>query len=200
MNKPKYLVGIDEAGRGPLAGPVSVGVAVVPYGFDWNKLSAVNDSKKLSEKLRESIYIDAVKLKKMGELDFRVSMVSAEVIDKIGISKAVARALARALKSLSLEPTEVEIKLDGLLKAPAEYKNQQTIIKGDASEKIIGLASIMAKVRRDQYMQKLATKPELEVYQLAAHKGYGTKLHCQAIKENGLSVIHRRSFCRSLIG
>jgi len=196
----EYVVGIDEAGKGPLAGPVAVGALAVTADFDWRRLPTVNDSKQLKESVREDIYKEVIIMKKAGELDFRVSMVSASVIDQIGISRSVARALARALTGLSLDPAQVAVKLDGSLKAPAIYTNQETIIKGDAKEKVIGLASIMAKVRRDRYMKNLAKQPELASYQLAVHKGYGTKIHRAAIKENGLSSIHRASFCRALLG
>jgi len=196
----EYVVGIDEAGKGPLAGPVAVGALAVTADFDWRRLPTVNDSKQLKESVREDIYKEVIIMKKAGELDFRVSMVSASVIDQIGISRSVARALARALTGLSLDPAQVAVKLDGSLKAPAIYTNQETIIKGDAKEKVIGLASIMAKVRRDRYMKNLAKQPELASYQLAVLKGYGTKIHRAAIKENGLSSIHRASFCRALLG
>ncbi|MEZ4195176.1 MAG: ribonuclease HII [Candidatus Paceibacterota bacterium] len=115
-------------------------------------------------------------------------------MDKIGITKAVRLGIERGLNKLKVDHKEVSVKLDGLLHAPAEYMNQETIIKGDAKEKVIGLASIMAKVTRDRVMVKMAKK--YPVYQFEIHKGYGTKKHLEAIEKHGLSTVHRRSFCK----
>ena len=200
----KWVIGIDEVGRGPLAGPVGVGVVLVPVDFDWKLLIGVNDSKKLSPENREAIFRLTKQLKKVGELQYSVAMVSASKIDKIGIVPATNLAMIRALKKVTttLPKTalgKVVVKLDGGLKAPVEYLNQETIIKGDSKEKVIGLASIMAKVTRDKYMEKLAKKPEFSKYNFAQHKGYGTKAHRQTIIENGLSKEHRSCFCGNLI-
>lgn len=203
----EYVVGVDEAGRGPLAGPVAVGVAMVRDDFDWSLLLGVNDSKQLSEKKREDVFVAARRLKAAGQLDFAVSMVSAKVIDKIGIVPAVNLAMDRALRRATLRtlakggPSQVVdcvVKLDGGLKAPERFVNQETIIKGDSKEKVIGLASIMAKVTRDRYMTRVATRPAYQLYDLATHKGYGTKKHRTAIKKNGLSDLHRTTFCRNI--
>ena len=194
----KWLVGIDEAGRGPLAGPVAVGVAVVPVLFDWTLLSGVNDSKKLKESKREEVYRRALELKRAGKLDFAVCQTSALVIDKIGIVGAVETAMSKALKRLQLREHDCEVRLDGALKAPITYANQKTIIGGDGLEPIIGLASILAKVTRDRYMTRAGNKPELLNYNLAVHKGYGTKEHRELISLHGLSDIHRRSFCKNI--
>ncbi len=193
----KYIIGVDEAGRGPLAGPVSIGVAVVPSGFDWDMLPGVGDSKKVSPKNREAIFRHAKALKKQGLLDFRVILVSAKIIDRIGITKAVALGIERCFKKLALDPRNTEVKLDGLLKAPEVFKKQETIIKGDAKEKVIGLASILAKVTRDQHMLRLSDDyPE---YSFHIHKGYGTLAHRTALKKHGLSKIHRKSFCKKFL-
>lgn len=203
-----YTIGIDEAGRGPLAGPVAVGVAMVASDFDWGCLSGVNDSKKLTEKKREETYVAAKKLQKAGVLDLAVSMVSAKMIDKIGIVPAVSLAMDRALKKLEKNTTiyrsigfssEVNVKLDGGLRAPERFLDQETIIKGDSKEKVIGLASIMAKVTRDRYMRRRALLAAFAPYDLATHKGYGTKAHREAIKEYGLSSEHRATFCTNII-
>lgn len=194
----KYLVGIDEAGRGPLAGPVTVGVAVVPIDFDWSILLGVGDSKQLSEAKREQIFERARELKKTGALDFAVGQMAAAMIDARGIVGAVEAAMRSALAKLDLSPEECEIRLDGSLRAPIAYPNQITIIKGDATEPVIGLASIMAKVTRDRQMTRLATKPELTPYNFEIHKGYGTKRHRELIQIHGLSRIHRQSFCRNI--
>lgn len=193
-----YLVGIDEAGRGPLAGPVSVGVVCVPTDFNWKQILGVNDSKKLTEKKREVVFEITKKLKKEGKLNFVVVMVSAEEIDNIGIVPAVNKAMSKALQRLLLLPEKCEVRLDGSLKAPAEYKKQKTIIGGDGKEKVIGLASIMAKVTRDRYMVRISAKPEYAPYALESHKGYGTLKHRESIRQHGLSDIHRKSFCTKL--
>lgn len=198
MKKPSYLIGIDEAGRGPLAGPVSVGVALVSTDFDWKSLPRVNDSKQLSEVTREEIFRLAKKLKTEEKLDYAVAMVSAKVIDRIGIVPAVTLAMQRALGKIEHNPRRCRMKLDGGLKASAQYKDQETIIKGDSKEKVIGLASIMAKVTRDRYMVRKSTETRYAPYNLAQHKGYGTKAHREAIAANGCSDLHRRSYCKNI--
>lgn len=191
----KYLVGIDEAGRGPLAGPVAVGVVKITFDFDWALIPGVNDSKKLSEKKREEIFNITKELVKQGFLEYSVKLVSAQSIDSKGIVPAIRRAIEAGIVELNLNPTECFIKLDGSLKAPVEFE-QETIIKGDSSEMVIGLASVMAKVTRDLYMNEIDA--EFPQYGLAKHKGYGTKAHCEAIKEHGFSPFHRQSFCGNI--
>lgn len=192
----KWEVGIDEAGRGPLAGPVAVGVVKVSKDFDWSLLAGVTDSKKLSATKRDVLYTEAVRLKKLNKLDFSVSQVSANVIDAIGITKAVQLAMNRSIKKLQLDSKDTHIKLDGSLKAPVEFQ-QETIVKGDAKEKSIGLASICAKVTRDTYMTKQAKKyPE---YGFEQHMGYGTKVHREMISKYGCTKIHRVSYCKNAI-
>ncbi len=226
MSSCKWLIGIDEAGRGPLAGPVSVGLVLVPSDFDWKLIPGVGDSKQLSEKKREEIFKRAQMLQKEGKLQYVVEMVSASKIDSEGLSVCIKKSIAKGLKKLTntrsclllknsknqyynthfgstrqdllLEPGEVMVKLDGSLKAPVEYVYQETIIKGDSKEKVIGLASIMAKVTRDRYMVKMANKPEFKVYDFVRHKGYGTKTHREAIAQNGLSTLHRVSYCGNI--
>lgn len=198
-----YIIGIDEAGRGPLAGPVSVGVACISRDFNWDLLPGVNDSKKLSEKRREVIFKQAKVLKKEGKLAYAVAMVDAVTIDRIGIVPSVAKAMEKALQSLvkelKLEPEACAVKLDGSLKAPRAFIYQETIIGGDGKEKVIGLASIMAKVTRDRHMVSIAKKGAYIAYNFDIHKGYGTKAHREAIAQKGLSDIHRKSFCTKLI-
>jgi ribonuclease HII len=192
----KWEVGIDEAGRGPLAGPVTVGVVKVPVDFNWDLIPGVNDSKKISEKKREAIFERVKELANKGFLSYSIKSVSAKSIDAKGIVPAIKRAMESAIEELKLSPKEVFIKLDGSLKAPKEYQ-QETIIKGDMHEKSIGLASILAKVTRDRYMIKIATKyPE---YELEQHKGYGTKSHRALISKYGASDIHRTSFCKNCL-
>lgn len=192
MTKIKSLVGVDEAGRGPLAGPVSVGVAVVPYDFDWNLIPGVGDSKKVTPKNREAIFRRTQSLKKQNILNYSVVLVSASVIDTKGISHAVREGIHKAFSKLNLDPAITEVKLDGLLKAPEAFVHQETIIKGDAKEKSIGLASIMAKVTRDRYMERIAKKyPE---YGFEIHKGYGTEKHRACIQTLGATPLHRVTF------
>lgn len=194
----KYLVGIDEAGRGPLAGPVAVGVAVVNFDFDWNLLPGVGDSKKITAKNRAAIFGRATELKRLGYLDFMVVQSPALTIDQKGIVSAVQKAMNKALAKLEINPNDCEIRLDGSLRAPEIYTNQTTIIRGDALESVIGLASIMAKVTRDRYMERMARKTPYAPYDFAIHKGYGTKKHREMILTHGLSKLHRKSFCRNL--
>ncbi len=201
--KAKYLIGIDEVGRGPLAGPVMVGAALVPVDFDWLMIPGVTDSKKLSEEKRELIFEQANLLVQLGDIYVAVASVEAKVIDKIGIAPATLHALNEAIntvvKDARVEIGEVWVKLDGGLKAPAEFLHQETIIKGDAKEAVIGLASIMAKVTRDRHMIRLGNKAKFKIYDFVKHKGYGTKAHRQAIKENGLSSEHRACFCKNVL-
>jgi len=235
--KKRWVIGIDEAGRGPLAGPVSVGVVLIPGDFNWDLLKGVNDSKQVSEKNREIIYREAMVLAKAGKLFCTVEMVGASFIDKRGIVTAIKSAIEKGLKTvladgsdtlstkstrrdlvqskgkgaergsrelfegglaaLKIRADEVKVKLDGGLKAPAEFLQQETIVKGDAKEKVIGLASILAKVTRDYYMVKLGQKPAYQKYHFARHKGYGTPAHRTAIAKHGLSPEHRDTFCKN---
>ncbi len=205
-----YEVGIDEAGRGPLAGPVAVGVVLVPAIFNWEKIPEVNDSKKLTEQKREELFFQVQDLQEKGELTYAVSLVSAGVIDKRGIVFSVNTGMRRALQRVICNSTvnrmvqevgfnRLKVKLDGGLKAPEEFTHQETIVKGDSKEKIIGLASIMAKVTRDRYMRRISTKPQYAAYSFDTHKGYGTKAHREAIVRYGLSDLHRKTFCRNLL-
>jgi len=188
----RFMLGVDEAGRGPLAGPVSVGVVVVPEGFDAAKeFPGVADSKKLSEKKREKIFQLLEERATLGDVRFTVEFESAEMIDKEGIAGCVRRAVSRGVNALAPDAALVHIQLDGALRAPPEY-SQETIINGDELVPLISLASIAAKVSRDRLMLTLAKKyPE---YDFEKHKGYGTKAHYEALQKYGLCAIHRRSF------
>ncbi len=199
----KYLLGVDEVGRGPLAGPVMVGAVLVPEDFSWSLLPAVADSKKLSAKRRSSIYEAAVALRESGALDFFVAATAASTIDAEGIVPAIRQAIEAALATLRSRGagdettwfSQVSVRLDGGLRAPQQYEDQVTIIQGDAKEKVIGLASIVAKVTRDEYMCTLAKETQYAGYDFGTHKGYGTKKHREAIMKLGLSREHRVSFC-----
>lgn len=187
-----FLVGVDEAGRGPLAGPVAVGVVKVMADFDIRSaFPGVNDSKKLSEKKRETIYREMEERVRLGDISFCVRFSAAAVIDEIGITKSVREGVYAGVRALAPEPLGIRVLLDGLLHAPPEYE-QETIIKGDALEPAISLASIAAKVERDRLMQVLSL--QYPGYGFETHKGYGTKKHYAALRELGVSDIHRRSF------
>ena len=196
--KSRIIVGVDEAGRGPLAGPVSVGVFGAEKKMEkWllknifdNKL---RDSKKLSSAARYTIYRKLLELKKEKKVFFIVTHVSNKVIDKKGISFAVRSAIHIKHRVSDID----EVRLDGLLKAPKEFKNQKTIIKGDEKDIFIACASIVAKVSRDALMVRLSKK--YPKYRFDLHKGYGTLLHRKLIRKYGLSPIHRYSFCSRLL-
>ncbi len=191
----RHLIGIDEAGRGPLAGPVAVGIVCIPT--DKRKpslLKEARDSKKISETKREIIFKKAVDLKKEGQISFTVSMVHADTIYRIGITRAIRLCITRGLKRMNVDPKETQVLLDGSLKAPNEFEYQKTIIKGDQKEKIISLASILAKVTRDRLMKRMVKK--YPGYDFDIHKGYGTAKHLASIKKNGITPIHRKTFCK----
>lgn len=193
MDTPRYLIGIDEAGRAPLAGPVAVGAVSVPIDFDFSLVAGVKDSKLLTKIGREKWYERMLALNEHG-LRFVVSYSSAALIDAKGITTAVYAALTRSLKNLSIDPIECEVRLDGALHAPRTFVNQQTIINGDETEPIISLAAIAAKVERDRRMVRLARRHG--GYGFEKHKGYGTKEHYAAIAALGIiPSIHRVSFC-----
>ncbi len=199
----EFLIGIDEVGRGPIAGPVAVCAFLIDSIFqeEVEKFSKENklplrDSKKLTEKMRDRWYEFLVKSKKEGKCDFSVSLVSASDIDKHGIVPAIKKALATSLKKVTSD-TSVKIVLDGGLKAPSEYTNQESFIKGDELYPVISLASIVAKVSRDTLMKKYAK--EFPEYGFENNAGYGTKSHYEAIQKNGLTVLHRKSFLKKLV-
>lgn len=190
----KWIVGVDEAGRGPLAGPVAVGVVRAPASFDFlTVFPELNDSKKLSEKKREAIFEELCTQTRSGELLFCVKSVGASVIDHSGIVSAVRSSVYAGVRELLPLPEEGTVYLDGSLHAPREY-TQETVIGGDALIPSIMLASVAAKVSRDRLMKQLAEQyPE---YGFERHKGYGTAAHIQAIQTYGFSPLHRRTFCR----
>lgn len=189
--KRKIIIGIDEVGRGPLAGPVTVGaVAVVNSKQNRNSkiLKGIKDSKKLNAKTREE-------WNRVLRRNFECHYVSAnnKTIDKIGIQKATLLCVRKVLNKFSKRPDIVL--LDGLLKAPARY-NQETIIRGDEKIPAISAASIIAKVARDRKMAKLPNK--FSKYGFEKHKGYGTKEHYKMLRKHGVSKIHRKSFLKNL--
>lgn len=186
------MLGVDEAGRGPLAGPVAVGIVAVPEGYDVaQEFPGVADSKKLSEKKREALFQLLEARAAAGEVRFVVELEGAETIDQEGIALAVRRAVGRGVQALAPDAALVKVQLDGALSAPPAYA-QETIVHGDALIPLISLASIAAKVTRDRLMTGLSLK--YPSYGFAHHKGYGTVAHYEALRKYGLCAIHRRSF------
>jgi ribonuclease HII len=162
MKKPLWIIGIDEVGRGPLAGPVTV-CAVAMHQSQYEKVSSR----------------------------------SAAMIDKKGIAVCIRECIASNLKKIAIDPNDCLVLLDGGLHAPLSYYAQKTIIRGDSSEKIISLASVIAKVSRDRHMDKLHAS--FSSYNWNKNKGYGTKKHILALKNNGISRLHRSSFLSRIL-
>jgi len=199
MKISKFVVGIDEVGRGPIAGPVCVGAFRINHESVKNKIKKtgipLRDSKKLTSLQRENWLKYLRVWKREGLVDFHISYVHAVSIDKYGIAPSISRALERSLYRMKPE-IKNSVLLDGGLRAPKEFKKQKTIIKGDTKEPLIMLASIVAKFYRDRLMKRHAKiYPE---YGFQNHVGYGTKAHYKAIKKHGLSPLHRRSFLKNI--
>ena len=182
------LAGIDEAGRGPLAGPVVCACVIMP--LDKNSIiDGVNDSKKISTKKREELYEKIIQT----AISYAIVEVDAETIDKINILNATKQGMIKALNSLNIVPDTVlidAVKLD--IDIP-----QENIIKGDAKSYNIAAASILAKVYRDNLMKKIAQ--QYPQYQFEKHKGYGTKLHIEKLLQYGKCDIHRNSFIKNFL-
>ena len=181
------ICGIDEVGRGPLAGPVVAGAVIFPKDCD---ILYINDSKKLSEKKREMLY-DEIMEKAVA---VGIGIVGPERIDEINILQATYEAMREAIHNLSVQP---DLLLNDAVKIPEVDILQVSIIKGDAKSASIGAASIIAKVTRDRMMVEYDTIfPE---YGFAANKGYGTAVHIDALKKLGPTPIHRRSFIGNFV-
>jgi ribonuclease HII len=194
----KYIVGIDEVGRGPLAGPVTLGFAIMAVkNLDFIP-GDITDSKLLTPKKREALNGEMGRLKKKGLMNLFTKSQTAVFIDKNGISPAIKSCLAEGFKVIGQEyiKKECHVLLDGGLFAPEDY-SQETIIKGDQKEPLIGAASIFAKVYRDKYMKDL--DKTFPVYEFGKHKGYGTKLHQKMVREHGFCAEHRKSFCKNIV-
>jgi len=191
--KKKLIGGIDEAGRGPLAGPVALAMVVAPAGFRFYhpKFGRIRDSKKLSAAKREAWYR---LLTTHPKLRWARTYVHPKVIDRINIAKAAHRG-ARRLVERAL-PKLHFVYLDGSLALPPGVPHK-VVIHGDDRIPIIAAASIIAKVTRDRYMARKAK--EYPRYKFEAHKGYGTRLHIKLLRQYGPSVLHRGSFIGSLI-
>lgn len=190
MTNAQTIIGVDEAGRGPLAGPVYVGVAVVSKACDLSKFSELTDSKQMSEVDREAIF-NQIARQDIAGLRTLITYTEPGTIDAIGINPAIQKAINRGLRKLDITTNRAKILLDGGLQAPDKYQ-QTTVKKGDQKHSEISLASVLAKVARDQKMCRLAK--EYPQYGFEKHKGYGTKRHRQCISDCGPCEIHRRSF------
>ncbi len=182
-----FICGIDEVGRGPLAGPVMACAVILPKGC---RILGINDSKKLSEKKREELYDIITK----EAVSYAIGAATPERIDEINILQATYEAMREAIKKLSVTP---DILLNDAVTIPGVDITQVPIIKGDAKSITIGAASIVAKVTRDRYMVEMSDKyPE---YGFASNKGYGSAAHIAALKEYGPCPIHRRSFIKNFV-
>src|SRR3989344_54978 len=182
MPRINYVIGIDEAGRGPVAGAVSVGAVLVPARFDWGPWRGVKDSKQLTALERERWYTRLAEARRGGGLRFSVAFTGPSKIDREGIVPGIQSALSRAIFKLDADPYECLVLLDGSLKAPEAFCFQKTIIRGDQLEPVISLASIVAKVLRDRQMRHLAKK--YPAYGFEKHKGYGTAEHYRCIRRH----------------
>ena len=182
----KYVCGIDEAGRGPLAGPVVVASVIMKPD---SMIEGVNDSKKISEKKREKLY----ELITNEAISYGVGIITQEEIDDINILQATKKGLTNSLNSMDIKPDMILVNaLKGIDTLGIPYLS---IIKGDATSYSIAAASIIAKVTRDRIMREWdKVYPE---YGFATHKGYGTAKHIEAIRQYGLCPLHRRSFCKN---
>jgi ribonuclease HII len=190
------IVGIDEVGRGPIAGPLLVCAVLLPQGYDMRKLLGVNDSKQLSKEEREDWYAFAQYEKEQSGLEWGFGWITSQEIDTKGMSAALRLAVEKSLGELGRHVMEAKIYLDGSLYAPAEYVQQETIVGGDAKVPAISLASVIAKVTRDREMTEFGEK--YPSYGFERHMGYGTRAHFEAIRAYGMTDIHRRSFLRNI--
>lgn len=180
------VCGVDEAGRGPLAGPVCAAAVILPRGL---VIEGLNDSKKLTEKRRESLYGEITSSAEA----YGIAFASVEEIEKLNILGATYLAMNRAIAALG---REIDLALiDGNRNAGIEYPSR-TVVKGDSLCASIAAASVLAKVTRDRYMTELDER--YPGYGFARHKGYGTKAHYAAIRELGASPVHRPSFLRKM--
>ncbi len=183
----QYICGVDEAGRGPLCGPVAAAAVIMPKG---SCIEGVNDSKKLTEKKREILYDEIIK----EAIAYHVCLIDNEEIDRINILNATLKAMEKAINGLS--PKADFALIDGNRNKGITTPNQM-VIKGDAKSYSIACASILAKVTRDRLMVEYDKMyPE---YGFLKHKGYGTKAHYEAIQQYGITPIHRKTFLKKIL-
>lgn len=179
------IAGLDEAGRGPLAGPVVAAAVILPHNVEISDIG-INDSKKFSEINRELIYSRIIDI----AVDYGIGTVGVEEIDRINILQATQKAFHLAIENLKIKPDFLLVDGNYYVNKGYDYK---CIVKGDAKSLSIAAASIIAKVTRDRWMCEFAEK-QYPGYEFYRHKGYATKKHFELIKKNGISDIHRRSF------
>lgn len=182
------ICGCDEAGRGPLAGPVFAAAVILPHGIE---ISGLNDSKKLTEKQRDKLFDEIISL----AVDYAIASASVEEIEEINILNASMLAMKRAIESLKTKPEYALI--DGNIARGFEI-DARPVIKGDALSPSIAAASILAKVSRDRHCMEM--DKEYPEYGFAKHKGYATKDHREAVLKHGVSPVHRKSFLKKLLG
>ncbi|MBR3588245.1 MAG: ribonuclease HII [Clostridia bacterium] len=182
------VCGVDEAGRGPLAGPVCAAAVILPDGL---VIEGLDDSKKLTEKKRDALY-DVICNEAIA---YGIAFASVEEIEEMNILQATFLAMKRAVESLNIKPDLALV--DGNQKPNLDIQ-ARTLVKGDAKSPSIAAASILAKVTRDRLMTEIAE--EYPQYEFSKHKGYGTKLHYEKIMEHGISSVHRRSFLKKITG
>ncbi|MDR2590616.1 MAG: ribonuclease HII [Oscillospiraceae bacterium] len=183
----KLICGVDEAGRGPLAGPVYAAAVILPIDL---QIPGLNDSKKLSSSKRDELYDMIIKT----AVSYSIESASNDEIDSLNILNATFLAMNRAINALSIKPDKILI--DGNLNKGINTVSEY-IIRGDSKVESIAAASILAKVSRDRYMLELdSIYPQ---YGFAKHKGYGTKLHYEKLREFGISNAHRKTFLRKII-
>lgn len=187
-NNIEYICGIDEAGRGPLAGPVVVGAVILPKD---SFIEGVNDSKKISEKKREKIYEQIIE----EAISYSVGIVDQRTIDEINILNATKLGVKIAIEGLKQRPDVIMV--DALTNIDTLGIPYISVIKGDAKNYSIAAASIIAKVTRDRIMREW--DEIYPIYGFAKHKGYGTAEHIRIIKENGPCVLHRNSFIKNFV-
>ena len=186
--KIQYICGIDEAGRGPLAGPVVVAAVIMPKD---SLIEGVNDSKKVSEKKREKLYEQIIE----EAISYEVAIIDQKEIDAVNILNATKEGLTKAVQGLTVKPQKILV--DALQKIDTCGIPYVSIVKGDAKCYSIAAASILAKVTRDRIMRQWdEVYPQ---YGFAKHKGYGTKAHIEAIQQYGLCPLHRLSFVKHFI-
>lgn len=182
------VCGVDEAGRGPLAGPVCAAAVILPDGL---VIEGLDDSKKLTEKKRDALYDVICE----NAISYGIAFASVEEIEEMNILQATFLAMKRAVEGLNVKPDLALV--DGNQKPHLDIQ-ARTLVKGDAKSPSIAAASILAKVTRDRLMVEIAEQyPE---YEFPKHKGYGTKLHYEKIMEHGISPVHRRSFLKKITG
>ena len=184
----EYICGIDEAGRGPLAGPVVVGAVIMPKD---SFIEGVNDSKKISEKKREKIYEQILE----EAVAYSIGVIDRDVIDDINILNATKLGVKKAVSTLIQRPEVIMV--DALTGIDTDGIPYISVVKGDAKNYSIAAASIIAKVTRDRIMQEW--DEIYPIYGFSKHKGYGTAEHIRVIKENGPCILHRRSFIKNFV-